>query len=790
MSNALYNKLVSIEATRKDLKNILESKNINTTNIESLSGLVSEVSKLQNIDYTQSDYVWEGITEIEEPIDYYKGDDDWKDEIDIQSLIKNDSVSSTYTGKVLFLIRVSDNLESSFTSNCLKGFAAYKFSDTQELTTNIAHTWDTDKDIVVTSGERFRWVIGYVSNTTSVVYWCSEYFIPEAVIYYSGTYRGICLQDIYSSFNYTASGSETAYCGANKSSNCRGPKYFEVKESVTTQFIGGTINEIYKDSRIRTVIIDGKINVQFAGLAAPNLEYFRYSGGNCTRSFSGPNYVSNPNICSYITITNKIDASFNNFSYIQNANIYLKGTSKSIGSNFQYNEKCNIKINQIDDSINENAFRYCEQCKIDINTDVNDIGNYAFYQLYDSYIKIGIIYGNIGSYAFRDCYLFNQDIICKSNSSENKTLGSACFAHTGIRYIDLSESRLINITGSVSNDGVYNSPSSNSYRYSYSFSACNDLEEIKLSKYTLNIIPYCFYGLENLKIIDVGESLQTIGTYAFQNCKSLQSIVLPDTLKTVQSHPFKGCTNLETLYIGSPLITSLPEGCFSNLTALKYITLPVALTSISSQCFLNSTSLEVITLPETIATINTNAFDNCYNLKKVYCAGKVSQINDYAFNKCYNLEEIFDLNNLTVVGQYIFKECLKLNICLPKNINNTFNALAFSCTGARITLPSDMLVINNFNLNGSNWGLVALLDFLYSLPDRTSLIRYTITIGTNINKIHLGNLNSTDYYTSIYSNIKNMYIKDNGTNLQWCDSADEDAITIATYVSNKNWTLV
>ena len=181
----------------RDMARYLASKDIDVGTSKSLPSLVAQVSKLKNPNWTENDEKWAGLTEREAPVDYYKGDDDWKDLINIDQIIE-DYDTTSYQGAVFMLFRVSSNSDDSWTSSYMSGFTAYRFSDNPTSTiTSVAHSWNDDEDIVAENGERFRWVLCFTSSTTGSPYWNAQYLVPEAVVYYKGQFRGaICCKGI------------------------------------------------------------------------------------------------------------------------------------------------------------------------------------------------------------------------------------------------------------------------------------------------------------------------------------------------------------------------------------------------------------------------------------------------------------------------------------------------------------------------------------------------------------------------------------------------------------------
>ena len=196
----MLNKLKHIDGSRRDLQDILERKGVDLSNSnKSLDSLVGNVAQLSlNNDVSPED--WTGVTPQEEPTTYWKGDEDWKELIDIDAIMEADT--QAYTNKAFFLIRCSDNEllndeSTGYSQYGLIGFQAYRFSDQEEgtaLGTTSAHKFDASKDIIASNGERFRWIIGYTNVITSIVMWQSIYLIPRRIqpVSFIPKIRNIC----------------------------------------------------------------------------------------------------------------------------------------------------------------------------------------------------------------------------------------------------------------------------------------------------------------------------------------------------------------------------------------------------------------------------------------------------------------------------------------------------------------------------------------------------------------------------------------------------------------------
>ncbi len=128
-----------------------------------------------------------------------------------------------------------------------------------------------------------------------------------------------------------------------------------------------------------------------------------------------------------------------------------------------------------------------------------------------------------------------------------------------------------------------------------SFSLCEDLTYIKLSK-----------------------KLTVIKARAFKGCKKLTSITIPSTIEKIEDEAFRDCTGLEKATIKSNLKKEirLGEMIFYDCSSLKEIKLPSKTTKLVST-FSGCSSLKKITIPKSVEKIDGELFYGCENLKKI-----------------------------------------------------------------------------------------------------------------------------------------------------------------------------
>lgn len=825
MSNLMINKLKHIDNSRKDLQSLLEAKGVNLSNSsKSLDGLISNVGQLSLHNEVNPD-TWEGVQEMPDPGTYWKGDEDWRDLIDIDAIMTADTYE--YTGKVFYLIRCSDNIalddfETGYTSSAILGFQAYRFSDQEDvitLSTNSAHHFAKNKDIIAPNGERFRWIIGYTNSTTSINMWQSSYLIPEAVVYWSGTYRGICFEDATGSgtskanrfYYYDAAGAEqyvdisgTAGVTSHNhtATGCIAPRYFEVKEAVDTQFIMGYMSERgtqHVNYRTRTIIIDGYCRCEFMRGTAMLCDYLRLSKpGYKKRLFLSAHYCEAPGtLYAYADISECLGN-----VYCNTTNGYFRLAGNSLATIIP--DGCidaNILCDNIGTMGNASWSRNTNfQCG-DIRYWIN--GN-AFKD-FDGHVKIGKIGRCIGEFAFYNCPHSPTELIVERPEGETGTfaLGRCAFVGSNVEKIDLTNSGITSLYATSTTD-----PGSTSSHYidDFSFYGAQKLRILYLPK-ILTTIPAWSLSRLTIETVTLPENLVTIGDHAFYGCTNLKSIsAIPDTIQSIGAYAFGECKKLQALEISSNSLTSLPEGLCAGCQELERVVIPDKISTINTAAFSYCRSLKHFSLPDSVLYLGQKVFQRCDALESVTYinpdVGRMLNINQYCFQGCKSLKEIFDLSHLMGhAGEDIyyccFMDCPNLTFTIlptkPVNAHNdNYRWNFYKNTGAKFLMPADYSYTSALSIVGADWCKRNFLDFIQSLPDRTGLTKLTIDLGNDFN--HTGwyydtTTCETPYkiYGSVYSK---GYVKETDGILEYSTTQPDDTWTlVADYVAAKNWTL-
>lgn len=131
----------------------------------------------------------------------------------------------------------------------------------------------------------------------------------------------------------------------------------------------------------------------------------------------------------------------------------------------------------------------------------------------------------------------------------------------------------------------------------------NQIKKLVINKGITWLTWYSFYGLYNLKEINLPEGLTSIGNHAFASCSSIDNVIVPNTVTTLSNSAFSGCSNLIN------------------------ITLSNTLTNIGDYAFASCVSLERIAIPKSVTSVGNSTFSGCNSLKDIYFEGTENQWN-------------------------------------------------------------------------------------------------------------------------------------------------------------------
>ena len=155
----------------------------------------------------------------------------------------------------------------------------------------------------------------------------------------------------------------------------------------------------------------------------------------------------------------------------------------------------------------------------------------------------------------------------------------------------------------------------------------------ELGKFGVNIITYnAFFKCSNLKTIDLS-NIVTIYDGGFEECASLSINVYLPVLQNLGVSAFKSSGIIS---FNAPLITSIPQTCFSSSQNLEYANLE-NIEEVQTSAFYNCTKLRTAKL-DAIKNIGTYAFMGCTELEYVLLGEDIESIGGEAFLSADNMQ--------------------------------------------------------------------------------------------------------------------------------------------------------
>lgn len=175
-----------------------------------------------------------------------------------------------------------------------------------------------------------------------------------------------------------------------------------------------------------------------------------------------------------------------------------------------------------------------------------------------------------------------------------------------------------------------------------------------------------FYGLSNLKTINLSGNIKELPAYLFCGIDSIDEIVLPstvtdvgvwafafssitnfkgsDNLESIEEYAFFGCKNLESVDIGNNIML-LGAGAFTGCNKLTEIYIPDTVTNIEMDAFKNCSALHTVRMSPNVDYIPREAFYNCKELSTFTWDAESKLVGRLAFGNCVKLTD-FDFMNV------------------------------------------------------------------------------------------------------------------------------------------------
>ena len=282
----------------------------------------------------------------------------------------------------------------------------------------------------------------------------------------------------------------------------------------------------------------------------------------------------------------------------------------------------------------------------------------------------------------------------------------------------------------------------------------------------------------------------TGGAYMFYKCSNLTSVPLFDTsnattmnnmfaqtkITSVPLFDTSNVTDMSSMFSSCRELTSVPLFDTSNVTDMN---------SMFSYCV----KLTSVPLFDTSNVTSMNSmFSDCEKLTSVplFDTSNVTGMGGL-FKKCINLTSVpeFDTSNVTSMNSMLYK-CEKLTSLPEFDISNVTTASEVIRDCTNITSVAFKNIKINLQVgSGTSYGHLLTLDSLIGLCKECINVSASrkLTVGSaNLEKLANVYVKFTDpTITTIAANEKG--------EVEVCESTDEGAMLIETYMSLKSWTL-
>lgn len=167
-----------------------------------------------------------------------------------------------------------------------------------------------------------------------------------------------------------------------------------------------------------------------------------------------------------------------------------------------------------------------------------------------------------------------------------------------------------------------------------------------------------FYGLPNLKTINLGENIRELPAYLFCGIETIDEIVLPSTVTDVGVGAF--AFSSITSFKATENLESIEESAFYGCKNLESVDLGNNIMLIGAGSFNGCEKLTEIYIPDTVTNIEMKAFKNCSALHTVRMSPNVDYIPREAFNNCKELSSFIWDSDSKLIGRLAFGNCVKL----------------------------------------------------------------------------------------------------------------------------------
>lgn len=138
----------------------------------------------------------------------------------------------------------------------------------------------------------------------------------------------------------------------------------------------------------------------------------------------------------------------------------------------------------------------------------------------------------------------------------------------------------------------------------------------------------------------------------------VEKVVIDKNITSVGDFAFYGMRNLKSIELHSG-ITAIGKGAFSFCVALETVIVPAGVTSVGESAFEGCSELKVVQLPASTVDLGARAFAFCGKLETAHILGALTAINDMTFYSCMSLGQLM-LNPATAnitPAESAFEKC-------------------------------------------------------------------------------------------------------------------------------------
>lgn len=251
------------------------------------------------------------------------------------------------------------------------------------------------------------------------------------------------------------------------------------------------------------------------------------------------------------------------------------------------------------------------------------------------------------------------------------------------------------------------------------FSRCESLKEVIISKSVESIGACAFLGCMNLANIDVdsnNKKFSSIGGVLFSKDKTTLVIfprgrngkyIIPNGVINVGDEAFRECRGLSEIEFSKSLV-KIGDFAFKDCFNLTIVIIPLSVERIGYASFSGCSTLAFIRMPNSLVSIGDSAFNDCYSLVEITIPNSVASIGESVFTGCLNLKDIQvsqNNNNYISDNGVLFskdKTCLKAypggkkgEYIIPNSVKKIAECAFYKCVGlTKCIIPNSVVEID------------------------------------------------------------------------------------------------